>query len=201
MLETRISFDTFADMADEDPESASARVVDSAILQNLKQVRTAGLEFVAEDLRPEGWEESEGEIASRYEPDELKRMKRHGFSGISIADRAKKTGHDKVYNIFYRVFSQNVHGTDHREHIIAPWQLRSAESEYFVNLRAVAAIHLACFAAGGVAASLDSIFNCAMAKKLASIETTQARLWAGFQEAHPAFHLEFPGLRQEPSDT
>lgn len=44
-------------------------------------------------------------------------MRRHGFSGLSIEERAKQIGLSTEYNIVYRNFSRNIHNTDYMEHI------------------------------------------------------------------------------------
>ena len=46
-------------------------------------------------------------------------MRRFGFSGLSVEGRAKELGLNDLYNIVYRNFSRNVHGTDYMEHIRA----------------------------------------------------------------------------------
>ena len=44
-------------------------------------------------------------------------MRRNGFSGLSIEERARQLGLSTEYNIIYRNFSRNIHNTDYTEHL------------------------------------------------------------------------------------
>lgn len=101
-----------------DVRAACMRVMDAVMLEKIKQVRASdfkGLDLIHDAPTPGQFLELESEIANRYSASEFEKLKRYGFTGVNIEQRAKQSGLSTEYNIVYRNFSRNVHSTDFLE--------------------------------------------------------------------------------------
>ena len=104
----------------DDPRQAAGRLVDTMMLEKVRQQRQSGfrgLELVDGAPIPEALLALGAELVGRYGKNDTRAMRRHGFSGLSIEDRANELGLEDLYNVVYRHFSRNVHGTDYMEHL------------------------------------------------------------------------------------
>ena len=122
LFEVSISFDAFLQLLSQDARSACQRVLDSTMLDKIRQQRAsgfAGRELVDGAPGPEECDATELEIGSRYSSTELKNLRRNGFSGLNVEARAQQAGREEHYNIIYRNFSRNVHGGDFTELLLA----------------------------------------------------------------------------------
>lgn len=122
LLEVRIDLEIFLRLTAEDSQQAARRVLDAMMLEKVKQQRQSdfrGLELIDEAPTPEALLALEKKLVEQYGNTAARAMRRHGFSGLSVEDRANKLGLSNVYNVVYRNFSRNVHGTDYMEHIRA----------------------------------------------------------------------------------
>ncbi len=118
LLELRITFDVFMQMFEKDARNACRRFADSMMLEKLKQQRQsgfAGLDTVVGGPNQQRLEQMEAEIVAKYTPDEVRKLRKFGFSGVSIEERAKLVDRSTEYDIIYRNFSRNVHSTDYAE--------------------------------------------------------------------------------------
>ena len=118
IFELRLSFDAFIELLRADLKGACYRVLDAWKLEKAKQARAS--EFKGFDLAPgaptpDELRASDREIAERYDDADLGRLKKYGFTGMSVEQRAKRSGLTDEYNIVYRNFSRNVHSTDFTE--------------------------------------------------------------------------------------
>jgi hypothetical protein len=114
----RLSFEAFVEQLQVDPRAACIRVMDTVMLEKVKQARASnfkGLNLIPGGTTPKELLESEKAISKRYSSAELKKLKQHGFSGLNVEQRAKRSGLSDEYNIVYRNFSRNVHSTDFTE--------------------------------------------------------------------------------------
>ncbi len=116
IIEVRIDFEIFHRLWAQDPVYAARRVSDAMMLQKVKQQRESDFRGSDGTTRHE-LIQLENDLVQRYGRDLAARMRRHGFSGKSIGERARELGLDDLYHIFYRNFSRNVHATDYKEHI------------------------------------------------------------------------------------
>jgi hypothetical protein len=171
LFELRLNFDCFLIMATNDMRSACQRVVDSMMLEKLKHMRASGFAGVPEDLR-KLYEKAERETNGRYSGKELKQIAKHGFTGMSIEDRSRFTGHEEAYNIVYRSFSRNVHSTDYVEHAL---DLVPELKEGYVESRDVVSLYTAHFAAGGIAEFANHVFKCGFERELDVIGIQQQK--------------------------
>ena len=119
LLESRTDLEWFLRLSADDPRQAARRLVDTMMLEKVKQQRQSGfrgLELVDGAPSPEALLALEAELVGRYGKNDARAMRRHGFSGLSVEDRASELGLEDLYNVVYRNFSRNVHGTDYMEH-------------------------------------------------------------------------------------
>jgi hypothetical protein len=136
LFEVSVSFDAFLRLLRDAPKAACQRVLDAMMLEKIKQQRAsnfAGRELVAAAPGPEELDSTERDIASRYSDSELKSLRKNGFSGISVEDRARQAGAEEYYDIVYRNFSRNVHGSDFSELMLAndPAMLADRRADLF----------------------------------------------------------------------
>jgi len=115
LLETHVNFFYFLKG---DPKVMCQRYADAAILDKLKHLREVnfyeGTSMAALHSR-HNWEETETEIRTRYSAQELKSLRRNGFTGLSFEDRAKAVGLRTMYEACYRIASRSVHLFDPAE--------------------------------------------------------------------------------------
>jgi hypothetical protein len=122
LFEVRVSFDAFLRLLQNDPKAACQRMRDAMMLEKIKQQRAssfAGHELVTGAPGPEEVAQKEQEIVSRYSDPELKSLRKNGFSGLNVEDRARQAGCEENYHIVFRKFSRNVHGSDFNELMLA----------------------------------------------------------------------------------
>lgn len=187
LFELRLNFDCFLKMSNSDLKNTCMKVVDSMILEKVKQARASSFVGMGKEL-VDNLIQSEKEISNRYNPDKLKRMKRYGFTGMNIESRAHFTGHKEAYDIIYRNFSRNIHSTDYLEHYIIqnPHFLKEPEfTSDYLESRDIASLYTAHFSAGGVAESANHIFKCGLDKELDNLGSLQRKLKEDRQRGLP----------------
>ena len=95
------------------------RYAAAAVLDKLKYLREVnffdGAPALAAQNPREKWEEMESEIRSHHSPEEIRSMRRNGFSGRSVEARAEAVGLKSLYDNIYRIASRNVHMFDPAE--------------------------------------------------------------------------------------
>ena len=107
LLEVRMDLEIFLRLSAEDPEQAARRIIDAMMLEKVRQQRQSdflGLELVDGAPRPEALLALEKKLIERYGTCAAAAMQRHGFSGLSVENRAKKLGLNYLYNVVYRNF-------------------------------------------------------------------------------------------------
>ena len=105
-------------MLQDDAPGACARVLDSMLLEKIKQLEAVDYYPEApDDIRPSRirWAEAEQIIVERYSLEEFRAIKRNGFTDQSLENRCRTIGELSAYNTIYRNFSRNVHSTDYVE--------------------------------------------------------------------------------------
>jgi len=117
LMETKIDFDYFLKIANEDFEKAWMRVFDSMVLNKLKALKAAEGTWYKIKYDKDEWGKFEDDIKRRYTSHEFTQLKRYGFSGVSIEKRAKDTDNEQYYNLVYRMYSRNVHLADAHERL------------------------------------------------------------------------------------
>ncbi len=138
LFELRLDFYEFIRLCRIDSLVATRRLLDAMSLEKIKHQRETnfkGLELVEGAPTRKQLLQKERNICSRYDEKELKKLRRFGFSEMSIENRAKKAGLSDIYHIIYRNFSRNVHSTDYAEYLAKQSSLRLSISAHYEDLR------------------------------------------------------------------
>lgn len=150
IFELMVTFDAFLSLLKENPKGACMRVLDSMMLEKAKQQRASnylGYDMIPGAPTPEDWPRIEKEIAARYSDLELKQIRRNGFSGLNVEERARQAGYEEDYNVVYRNFSLNIHSEDFMELMITerPELLNNdpISFHYYVQQRNIVACEIA----------------------------------------------------------
>jgi hypothetical protein len=120
LLETHVNILYFMNPPEGYIISMTRRHRDAALLQKLTHLREVNFYENARlpeeiQARKEEWEEIDARIKGRYTPEELKGIKKNGFSGKSFQERAKIVGMKTMYELCYRIASRSVHSFDPAE--------------------------------------------------------------------------------------
>jgi Family of unknown function (DUF5677) len=70
-----------------------------------------------QQIDKEKWEGIEKEIKDSCGEEIFNEIKKYGFSGISLAARAVKTGDTELYDFAYRLYSRSAHAMDILEQV------------------------------------------------------------------------------------
>jgi len=101
-----------------DATEMTRRVADARMLEKLKSLREVNF-FEGTDLahmgNREAWEKSAAEIVERYSKDALHAIRRNGYSGLSVQQRAEAVGLLDMYQNCYRIASRSVYTFDPAE--------------------------------------------------------------------------------------
>lgn len=179
LFELRINFDCFLIMAKEDTASTCGKLIDSMMLEKIKQLEASnyeGLEMISGGPTKEDFKKVLKKIQSRYSSSEIAMLRKHGFTGLSIENRAKRAGHEDAYQVVYRNFSRNVHSTDYVEHLGGPSIIGEDFHKEYIDSRDTVTLYVAHFSAGGIAEFTNSVLRCGMDAELDEIGRKQKML-------------------------
>lgn len=177
LFELRINFDCLRRLANNDLSGAVQRVADGMMLEKIKQARASEYVGIPAELRTL-LEKDEAEISVRYAPEELNRIKKHGFTGVPIEQRANLTGHEAAYSIVYRNFSRNIHSTDYVESYVKAGIHSIENTERYNQSRDAVAHYTAHFSAVGILEFINHIFSLGMEKEIKYLGQRQAEIKA-----------------------
>ena len=108
------------------------------MLQKFKQQKQSdfrGYELVREAPSPNQQREVDRSLVERYGKELAARMRKNGFSGQPVEQRASDLGLSDLYNVVYRNFSRNVHGTDYAEYFRMLGLVGSSKTADYEELR------------------------------------------------------------------
>jgi hypothetical protein len=180
LFELRLSFDAFAEMLHVDARSACIRVMDTVMLEKVKQARASqfkGLDLIPNAPTPEELEDTEKEIASRYSAGELKRFRQHGFSGVNVEQRAKRSGLSDEYNIAYRNFSRNVHSTDFTELFLQEDpELIASDVDSYLDSRDAVCCEVAFISVAGIAIAVNDLVGLGLDRRIRTLMRAREEL-------------------------
>ena len=179
LFELRVNVDCFVIMAAEDDVAVCHRVIDSMMLEKIKQLEAsnyAGLDMLSGRPTRQDFQKTLKEIQSRYLSGEIAKLRKYGFTGLSIENRAKRAGHEDAYQIVYRNFSRNVHSTDYVEHLGGPSITGENFHREYVDSRDTVTLYVAHFSAGGIAEFTNFALRCDMDAELDEIGRKQKML-------------------------
>src|SRR5262249_31511442 len=112
LIETRINFEYFLQLAAKDCNSAIGRVFDTIMLDKLKALHATNFRIGNRRVNRRRWAAIEAQIKKVYGDQIFKQLKQHGFSEMSLEARAIKTRNKPLYDLAYRLYSRSVHATD-----------------------------------------------------------------------------------------
>lgn len=162
LLEVRIDLEIFVRLTAEDPPRAARRILDAMMLEKVRQQRQTdfrGLELVDGAPTREALLDFEKKLIEQYGKATARAMRRHGFSGLSVEDRANELGLSDLYDVVYRNFSRNVHGTDYMEHLGGQGVGDTGEWLEFEDLRDHVALSTAVTCLWQMARMINSLFG------------------------------------------
>ncbi|MCH7499274.1 MAG: hypothetical protein IH886_04590 [Nitrospinae bacterium] len=165
LLELSLNYECFLKMSDDDIINTCHRVLDSMMLATIKQAHASNFNGVSDELR-QHLKVSEQLIKDRYIDSEINKMKKYGFTGLSIEQRAHLTKKEDQYNVVFRNFSRNVHSTDYAEGFIA--QGRWGDFDDYLNSRDVISLETSIFSALEINLCANIIFKCKLNLELNS---------------------------------
>ena len=116
LLETHVNLIFF--LKGDDQTALTRRWADASMLEKLKYLNEVAF-FEGTELeesgRREKWEEAEARIVAQYSKAELHALKKYGYSGLNIQQRAQAVGLRTMYSDIYRITSRSVHMFDPAE--------------------------------------------------------------------------------------
>ncbi len=168
-------------MLQRDPREACMRVWDSVMLEKIKQQKASefkGIDLIPGAPTPQDLLAQECEIANRYSESELKKIKKHGFSGLNVEQRARQAGLSDYYNIVHRNFSRNVHSTDFMELALLhnPNMIEKMLFSNYTDFRDLIGCEITFISAAGVAATINNIFQLNFDRRLMKLYKLRKKL-------------------------
>jgi hypothetical protein len=181
IFELFVTFLAFEKMLRRNPKEAGMRVWDSVMLEKIKQQKTSefkGIDLIPGAPTPQDFLDQEREIANRYSESELKKIKKHGFSGLNVEQRAQQAGLSDYYNIVYRNFSRNVHSTDFMELTLLhnPNLLEKIPFPKYTESRDFIGCEVTFISATGIAVTINDIFKLNFDRRLKNIYKLREKL-------------------------
>jgi Family of unknown function (DUF5677) len=170
LLEVRIDIELFMRACITGPATAARKVLDAMMLQKISQQRRSnfiGLSGVPGAPSREKMLEDETALVRHYGKETAQQMRRNGFSGLSIEERARQVGLNTEYNIVYRNFSRNVHNTDYMEHLADRGTIDKQRWQHYQDVRDNTALSTAIACTWRTAWFVDSMLERTYCEKLA----------------------------------
>jgi hypothetical protein len=158
LFELRITFACFLKLKFDNPEDRYRRVFDSMILEKAKQARASNFGGMSLEEK-ENILASEKRVSQNYSPEELKKIKQHGFTGINMEERARISGDLDDYNVAYRNFSRNIHSTDYSENLMRHKQFRFSNHDDYIESRDVYSLDLTFTSANEIARNANNFYK------------------------------------------
>ena len=169
LIEVRMDLEIFLRLCAEDPKQATRQVLNAMMLEKIKQQRQSdfrGLELDGDGATPDKLLRLEEKLVNLHGKETVKLMRRNGFSGLSVEDRARELGLSDLYNVVYRNFSRNVHGTDYMEHFILQGMADLGRGADYEELRDRITMSTAIACVWKMASLLDLVLGCELDQKL-----------------------------------
>ena len=176
LFELRINFDCFLSMSSKDGPGTAHRVIDSMMLEKIKQARASGFMGMSDEDKSR-LENTEQEIASKYAEADFRTLRKNGFTGLPVEQRASLTGHEAAYSVVYRNFSRNIHSTDYVEsYMKAGIYPEFDDDDGYIENRDIVAHYVAHFSAVGMAEFANGILELGLEKELLELANRQIEL-------------------------
>jgi hypothetical protein len=170
LLEVRIDIELFMRACVSDPAAVARKVLDATMLQKISQQRQSnfiGLSSMPRAPSRERMLEDEKALVRQYGRETAEKMRRSGFSGLSIEERARQVDLSIEYNIVYRNFSRNIHNTNYMEHLADRGAMDKQRWQHYQDVRDNTALSTAIACAWRTAWFVDSMLERTYCDKLA----------------------------------
>lgn len=172
LFELRITFCCFLT---DDPKDKCERVLDSMILEKAKQARASGFGGMSKEDR-DNILDAEKVVSKKYLPGELEKIKRNGFTGMTIEQRAAFSGNEDDYNVAYRNFSRNIHSNDYLERFMRHEKLRRNDHEEYIISRDIYSLRLTFVCANEIARNANNFYRLGFSRQLEFLTNRQHEL-------------------------
>jgi hypothetical protein len=153
VLECRLNFDVFCLRFLREPTDTMTLMLDAMMLEKIKQMESvnfSGLDLIPGAPTPDDLHQREKEIKARRSPSEVKALRKYGFSQMTVEQRARELHHGDMYNVVYRNFSRNVHGSDYAECLSRELELHTVPYALYIGERDKVSISTAAFCGTGI---------------------------------------------------
>ena len=154
------------------PVEAFARYHDWAVLDSIKRRRVQGVWKGGITKTDEGvklLQAAEEDIKKRRSPQEIEDFKKKGVYGVSLEERARVSGEQKLYDGSYRITSRNSHAIDVIELRRVKDKLGEQEFNEFFEIRLDHLLSVARYCLGSNAQWINAQFKCGLDDRLKSL--------------------------------
>ena len=172
LFELRITFCCFLKMKFNDPKERYERILNSMILEKAKQAKASNFGGMTEDEK-NNILNAEQAASKKYTSEELKKLKKNGFTGMNIEERARFCGEEDDYNVAYRNFSRNIHSTDYLEKFIRHENFRRKDHDEYISSRDIYSLSLAFISANEIARNANNFYRLNFIAKLEQLSKRQ----------------------------
>ncbi len=172
LLECRFNFDVFVLRFLRDPNGTITLLLDAMLLEKIRQAEStnfSGLDLIPGAPTPNDFRQREKEIRERRSPSEVQKLRKYGFSQMSAEQRARELHHTDIYNIVYRNFSRNVHGSDYAECLSRDLEFQTVPHATYIEARDNVSLSTAAWCGLGILDLTVKFFRFPMLRKVASL--------------------------------
>ncbi len=165
VLEYRINFDIFLSKFLHDPSDTMRTMLDAMMLEKIKQLKSVDFRAPGAPTQDQ-FLQTEKVIKSRRTPSEVRALRKYGFSGIPLEQRARQTGHINSDNVIFRNFSRNVHGSDYAEYLMRDLELSVVPREIYIGSRDSVSLSTSALCGVGILEPTLRLFSCPVVRKI-----------------------------------
>jgi hypothetical protein len=179
VIECRLNFDLFFLRFLREPTDTMRLMLDAMMLEKMKQMESVnfrGLDLIPGAPTPDDLRQREREIKARRSPSEVKALRKHGFSQMTVEQRAREMHHSDMYNMVYRNFSRNVHGSDYAECLSRELELNTVPHAVYTMERDKVSFSTAAFCATGILDLTVRFFRFPMLRRVTSLRKQANKL-------------------------
>jgi hypothetical protein len=154
------------------PVEAFKRYHDWAVIDSIKRRRVQGVwkgGITKTDEAVMLLQKIEAEIKTRRTDQEIEDFKRKGVYGVSLEERARVSGEEKLYDGSYRITSRNSHAIDVIEFRRLKDTLGEREFNEFFEIRLDHLLSVARYCLGSNAQWTDAQYGCGLGDRLKSL--------------------------------
>jgi Family of unknown function (DUF5677) len=182
VIECRLNFDIFLLRFLREPTDTMRLMLDAMVLEKIKQMESVnfrGLDLIPGPPTQDEFRQREREIKARRSPSEVKALRNYGFSKMTAEQRAREMHHSDMYNVVYRNFSRNIHGSDYAECLARELELHTVPYAIYTLERDKVSFSTATFCATGILDLTVRFFRFPMLRRVTSLRKQANKLQRG----------------------